>query len=82
MKSTRTEELRQRLASLGAARSEAEARLLREAQYLLDRAAESEARITPDLSAGALSVYEIFVGEAARTAEGVLYAVRVLRGVE
>jgi hypothetical protein len=75
-------ELHQRITSLGAPRNQAEARLINEAQRQLTLATAHTKAIADGMSLAARAVYEVFASEAERTAAALLYAVRVLRGVE
>ena len=79
---TYTDELRERLEELGAARSLAEERLYREITHQFLRADKSRKEIADFAKRGGYSsLNEEIVREADGTADGVLYAIKVLRSV-
>lgn len=80
---TYTDELRTRLSKLGEARTSAEGRLYREITHQLFRADKSRQEIANFAKRGGYSsLNEEIVQKAESVADGVLYAIEVLRSAE
>jgi hypothetical protein len=77
-----TDDMARRIKSLGEPRNEAEGLLITEAQRQLWLSDEYVCAVRPGMSLAARAVYDGMISEANRTAAALLYAVRVLRGVD